>query len=101
MQTLTKQQPSTATPRHSSIQLIDGEFSIEEAKEILNTLINNKIVFHQRKNFSNNERFGCDHEVSVKRIPQLIQCRNQVMELLEQKEKSGKTLRITSTIEID
>ena len=101
MYTLTNQQPSTATPVNTSIQLIDGEFSIAEAKEILITLINNKIVFHQRKNFSNNERFGCDHEISVERIPQLIQCRDQVMELLEQKEKSGKKLRITSIIEID
>jgi hypothetical protein len=101
MFTTAPKQTDTSVPVSNSIQLISGEFSIEEAREILSTLINDKIVFHQRKNFSSNERFGCDNETSVKRIPQLIQSQNQLLQLLEQKAQSGTKLRVTSTIVID
>jgi hypothetical protein len=41
----------------SEHKLIDGIFEPDEAKNMLNSLINNKINFHNLEDFSNSIRF--------------------------------------------
>lgn len=51
--------------------LIEGSFNPAEAKEILLRVFGDKIQFHQKKNFSSQERLGKEDINSLKRIPQL------------------------------
>ncbi len=81
--------------------LIKGEFSPEDALEIINHLIAKKISFHQLKNFSNEIRFGTVDEKSVTRCTELKQCSAAITDLIQQAEKQGKNLNIKSTISIE
>ncbi|MFY0605853.1 MAG: hypothetical protein JXR10_04005 [Cyclobacteriaceae bacterium] len=79
--------------------LIDGEFSQEEAKEILIHLLSYKIKFHNQKIFSINERFGEKDEKSMKRIYELTQTLKELKETLNALE-SDAVLNINSSIKI-
>ena len=48
-------------------KLIKGTFSPEQAKIILNSLINSKINFHNLEDFSNSIRFNSDDSYSKKK----------------------------------
>lgn len=80
--------------------LIEGSFSVDEAKEILTTLINDKIKFHDLKIFSQEERFGKADPENAARKKQLIQTKEEVMKYLDQLTTSDKKLRIHSNIHI-
>lgn len=81
--------------------LIKGDFSPEDAKEIINHLFYEKINFHGLKSFSNKERFGeVDHE-SDKRIIELKQSRYSLNEIIKTAKEQGKALKITSTVSIE
>lgn len=41
-----------------SIKLIEGEFNVSDAKEILVNLIQSKIQFHEKKNFHHSFDLG-------------------------------------------
>ena len=49
-----------------TLMLIDGSFTIDEAKEIVVNIIFSKIIFHNVKNLSSQERFGKDDEIAKK-----------------------------------
>ena len=53
------------------LTLIDGDFTSDEAKEILLKMISFKINFYNIKNWSSHERFGCDDEDAQKRLSAL------------------------------
>ena len=88
-------------PEHSSHQLIDGEFSAEEARTILMALIENKIRFHRRENLSQEERFGSPDKYSNRRIDQLLQTKAELSDLIDSAQVSGERLAINCVIEID
>ena len=48
----------------NNIKLIEGNFNPDEAKEVLLSLFNHKIQFHEAKNFSSEIRFGVEDTVS-------------------------------------
>jgi head-tail adaptor len=80
------------------ITLIDGRFTHDEAKEILSSMISSKINFHDMRNWSSQERFGSDDEISQMRIPQLRMEMEKLHALLS--EARNKTLVIKADIEI-
>ena len=80
-------------------KLIDGNFTIENAKSVLLKLIGDKISYHQLKKFSNEERFNQDHEHSQQRISELSSEREQLLNWLDQFDDSEK-LQINCKIEI-
>ena len=82
------------------LTLIDGEFSFDEAKEILNNIFLNKINFHNLKNWSSNERFGKDDEIAQKRIPALKKEMERLFELLSDEKIKNKRIVISSQINI-
>jgi hypothetical protein len=53
------------------LKLIEGEFSFNEAKDILTSMFNSKINFHKIQNWSSQERFGKDDETAQMKIPLL------------------------------
>lgn len=82
-------------------KLIDGSFSVKDSREILLNVFSGKILFHQSKNFSSQERFGKVDETAVVRIPQLKKTLEEILELLAVAEKTGGVLEITSEVKIN
>lgn len=79
---------STANPEQGfetkeTIQLIDGDFSVHDAQEILMDLINHKIRFHQLKNISWEERFGEPNQHSQKRLKELMKDRDLLSAVID------------------
>lgn len=98
--TLTTSATSKSQHPIRSINLIDGVFSTEEAKEILTNLYNSKINFHNLKNFSHQERYGRPHSASLARIESLRISLQKVTEAIREAEKSNQMIKISSAVEI-
>lgn len=82
-------------------KFIEGDFSSEEAKTVLMTLINNKINFHNLNLFSDYVKNNGSSEKAKKRIAELTITRDAILELMEKAEKEGKKLSIKSDISIE
>uniref|UniRef100_UPI004047C35D hypothetical protein n=1 Tax=Roseivirga sp. TaxID=1964215 RepID=UPI004047C35D len=85
----------------SEFELIKGEFTPEEALEIINHLIVKKIHFHRMKSFSNEIRFGEVDSHSLQRTKELKLAKKSVKELIDYAQSEGKSLKISSNISID
>jgi hypothetical protein len=84
-----------------TIELIKGTFPPDEAREILLQLLDSKINFHNRRNFSSRERFGKADPYSEQRLEHLTESRKKVLTLVSKSTDEGKTITINSTIEIN
>jgi hypothetical protein len=83
-------------------ELIQGEFTPDDAQDIVINLIQKKINFHSTRNFGNFIRFGsADEEWSLKRIADLKQSEEEIRKLINQAKKEGKNLKIQSNISIE
>jgi len=83
-----------------SFCLINGSFSAEDARQVLMSLINHKINFHEMNAWSHRERFGKDNAASIKRVEELSQTREDIAHLINEAAAMGQKLRIKSSIEI-
>jgi hypothetical protein len=81
-------------------KLISGDFTPEEAKEILTHHFTNKIKFHQAKNFSSVERFGAQDKSAIKRIPELNESLAIIQQLIDNALKNNETISIQSEVSI-
>ncbi len=81
--------------------LIRGEFSTDDAQEILVNLINKKIKFHQLQDFSHQERFGQPDEKSANRIKELRKTQAAILVVIQKAKARGKSLRISSDIQLE
>lgn len=82
------------------LTLIDGEFTIDDAKDILNNIILSKIDFHSIKNWSSQERFGEEDAVAQKRIPELRNELKKLVLIMEEAKANNKKLVVKSEINI-
>jgi len=82
------------------LTLIKGNFTNEEAKEILMNLISSKISFHQLKNFSSQELFGKEDKIASKRIPALKKELEKLKKIILQAKSKNKKLLVSSEINI-
>jgi len=87
-------------PAKQSYGLIRGVFSPDDARELLLTLIDNKISFHQLNNRSRRERFGEIDPAVVKRVDELRQSKADIATLIEEMGALGMKLSISCNIEI-
>ena len=86
-----------------TIDLIKGTFTPSEAQELLLDLLNSKINFHNKKDFSSRERFGKPDAESVQKLKHLTESRNKVRTLISRLINEGneeKSVTLNSTIEI-
>jgi len=81
-----------------SFKLIDGSFIAADAKEILLNVIDYKIRFHQLKDFSGEERFGCEYEHSTERIAELRETRQEIIELFDNLTDLNEPIHLNSVI---
>lgn len=86
--------------KKQDFKLIEGEFTPQDAKEVLINLYTSKINFHLMKNFSFSERFGKDDETANKRIPELKKSMAIISAIVEKAIDKQKTLIITATVNI-
>lgn len=84
-----------------NLNLINGDFTPEDAKEILNELITEKINFHERKSLSSQIRFGYKDEASIKRVVELKNLREYVNEKIKEAEYQSKNVRIISDLQLE
>lgn len=87
-------------PTPANYRLIDGVFSTDDARNILMTLINNKIQFHEQDSWSRKERFGDSHAASSRRVDELLQTRTDLASLIDEAKSRGERLSINCTIEV-
>lgn len=80
--------------------LIDGSFNIEDAKDLLETLIMDKINFHNLKKFSNEERFGDTDILTDRRLKKLKDNQKEVLRFLNNLDTNENKIEIKSTVEI-
>jgi uncharacterized protein (DUF342 family) len=76
------------------IKLIDNTYSLDEGKELLMALINDKIKFLNMKVFSLQERFGSDTSKFEQRIAELKEEKNQLQLKLKTLENSHDMVEI-------
>jgi hypothetical protein len=82
------------------LNLIDGNFSDEEAREILMAIFSSKINFHELKNFSSQDRFGKNDAIAQKRIGELKISLEIIKEMIAEAKKTNKRLIISSDINL-
>jgi|TARA_R110000737_G_scaffold122420_1_gene154340 hypothetical protein len=80
------------------LKLIEGTFTSADAKEVLMNVFSSKINFHERRNFSHQERYGADDEHAAKRISSLNDSIESLLNLISEAEKNNRTLQISSDI---
>jgi hypothetical protein len=95
-----KEKTMADEPAQQSYGLIRGVFSPDDARELLLTLIDNKISFHQLNNRSRRERFGEIDPAVVKRVDELRQSKADIATLIEEMGALGMKLSINCNIEI-
>jgi hypothetical protein len=80
------------------LKLIEGDFSFNEAKEILTSMFNSKINFHSIQNWSSQERYGKDNETAQKKIQLLTNEIEKLEEIILEAKAQNKKLAIKSEI---
>jgi hypothetical protein len=85
----------------TNLKLIDGKFSPNEAREVLVSLFSSKIRFHEMQNLSSKERLGVEDERSKKRIPELLESKRLIAEIMEQAKTKNMDVIITSMVNIE
>lgn len=83
---------------NAEISLISGVFESDDARDLLLGLINQKIQYHQLKNFSQQERYGTVDNQSTSRIKELAQARLNVEEYTKLATSLGCTLSVHARI---
>ena len=80
------------------LTLIEGNFSFDEAKEILISMFSSKINFHNIQNWSSQERFGKDDETAQKKVRLLKNEIEKLEEIILNAKSQNKKLVIKSEI---
>lgn len=82
------------------INLIEGNYTPSEAKEMLLDLYNKNINFNKVKNFSSQIRFGIEDKTAEENIENLTKAVNYINQLVKDAQAENKNLAIKSVIEI-
>ncbi|MBK9419651.1 MAG: hypothetical protein IPN44_01195 [Flavobacteriales bacterium] len=84
-----------------SFTLLNGCFTAQDAKEVLMSVFQAKIHFHQMQNFSSQERFGREDVMALKRIPELKKNLQGILEVIAQAAATNMKLNVTSEVNIE
>lgn len=83
------------------IKFINGEFSQEDARELLLNIISKKIQFHSVDSLSLWEKNATEDSGSKKRLTELQNARNEILQFITNPSQEAKTIKIKSIIEIE
>ena len=87
--------------KNQEIKLIDGLFSVEDADKVITKLINYKIDYHIREDFSNHIRFNNNIEQSNKRVQELNDTIIAFKKMIKENTNNSVKLKIKSFISIE
>ena len=82
------------------LTLINDSFTNEEAKDVLLHLFKSPINFYNIKNWSSQERYRKDDEVSQEQIPALKKEIEKLQQILLQSKRENKKLIVSTEIKI-
>jgi hypothetical protein len=85
----------------NKVTLIDGTFSIAEAKDVLINMFTMKINFHSQKNVSHIERFGTPDDNSKAKVEFLKAEMAKLETIIAEATDKNVSLKVTSAIHID
>ena len=80
--------------------LVNGNFNPEEAKTVINSLINSKINFHNLEDFSNSIRFNSDSSHSKIRVEQLNKIKSKINHLLTEADSKNLIVELNCHFEV-
>jgi hypothetical protein len=83
-----------------SYKLVEGIFNCVEATEVLFSLINSKIKFHDLQAFGKKERSEIDNHHSDRRSKELKKVLEEIRAVIAKAEKEGMDLHISGDIAI-
>lgn len=83
-----------------NLKLIDSTYSAQDAKEVLISLVNDKIKFLHLQILSQGERFGCDTSHLEERAKALLIEKEQLMQLLSKLNDDGCEVEIKCDVAI-
>ncbi len=83
-----------------NFKLIDGIFTSEDADQVVTALINYKIDYHNREDFSNHIRFNHEIAPSKVRIQELMATKEDIKQVIASAKGKNKKLVIKGTISI-
>ncbi|MFD2200800.1 hypothetical protein [Shivajiella indica] len=83
------------------VSLINGQFEPNEALDILQNLISQKVNFHLVKNFNSEVRFGVQSVKSLDRIKALKEANLEILEIIQKATKEGHQLSVKANIQIE
>ncbi len=87
--------------QYNAITLVDGTYDLKEVQEILLKLLDDKISFHQVKNFSSHEMKGLVDKGSDQRLKSLEKSREKLKEFLKSDDLKDKKIRLHSEVFIE
>ncbi|ARV11039.1 hypothetical protein [Gilvibacter sp. SZ-19] len=92
----------TLTPVTQKFKLIDGNFTAQEAQDLINALLNEKINFHKLQRLAACEGDLCaDTRFPDGRIQELEAEKQHARAFINLKESTQKRFRINGTIELE
>lgn len=83
------------------VKLLESTFNTAEAREVLLTLLDDKIRFHSNRIFGQEERMGVTPQDSVERIKQLRDTRQEIERIMNECKDQNCEIRIQSDINIE
>ncbi len=86
---------------NKEIKLIDGVYNAEEAAEILFTVVNDKIKYHNIQINSCKERNTDGIEHSQNRLVQLAVAKEKISNLIKEARELGADLQISGDIKVE
>lgn len=86
--------------KENKFSLIEGTFTPDEAKDILMSLVYNKIQFYKRKNFSLQIRKGNNDEYSLNKKNELEKIRQQILDQIDNIVKKNQSIEILCSVDI-
>ncbi len=82
------------------IELINGDFSADDTRDLLLNIIANKIQFHAVKSIENWEKNTLSDKKSNQRIEELQQSRAEILSMLNQSMENDSRFRIHAIIQL-
>jgi hypothetical protein len=86
--------------KEQDFKFIDGVFTFDDADKLLIALLNYKIDYHNREDFSNHIRFNQEMAHSKVRIQELIATKDDIKQVIASAKQNNKRLIINSTLTI-
>ena len=84
--------------KQQQFKIIEGDFTPTETEEVLYTLINDKIKFHNLKIMEITEKYSGDTTRSERRIKELQASKKHIKEMIISAKDMGQTISISGTI---